>query len=85
MFYGEAKVDGLKSNKCVSILMKEGEEETTLAISDPTFEESVIDLTLDMKNAEIVSGGRKHYYRASGVQKQFFMLCIISRNMKSLV
>lgn len=83
MFYGEAKVDGLKSNKCVSILMKEGEEETTLAISDPTFEESVIDLTLDMKNAEIVSGGENIIIEHQG-SKTILHVNVENLNGKSL-
>lgn len=56
MFYGAAKTKELSSASSASVMVKEEGEQVTYAISDPTFEQETIDLTINVRNAEIVEG-----------------------------
>lgn len=82
MFYGQSKTDGIETSGSASVMMKQGEQGTTIAISDPTFEQSVIDVTLDMRDAVVVNGS-DHISVESAGNKTILHVNVDKQNGKS--
>lgn len=54
-FFAAGKTAGVQSSKPLSLLMKQADGKTTIALSDPLFTQDTIKVVLDLPNAKVVT------------------------------